>query len=144
MFVFGILLAVSTAATPLTVREAAALAAAEAPAVTRAGAETDLAKAREAAARSRLGPSLTAEFGFLSSSDPVDAFALSLKQKRFSAAGFFASDPNQPGFTRYWNGALSAAWAVDLSGSARGEARAAEGAAQAARRSAGRTRDASA
>src|SRR6478736_594809 len=116
MLVFGILLAVSTAATPLTVREAAALAAAGAPAV-----------AREAAARSRLGPSLTAEFGFLSSSDPVDAFALSLKQKRFSAAGFFASDPNHPGFARDWNGALSAAWTVDLSGAARGEARAAAG-----------------
>ncbi len=129
---------------PLTVREAAALAAGESPAVTRARAETDLARARETAARSRLGPSLTADFGFLSSNDPVDAFSLSLKQERFSAAGFFASDPNHPGSFRDWSGALAASWTVDLFGSARGEARAAAGSARAAERSAGRTRDVSA
>ena len=129
---------------PLTVREAAALAAGESPAVARARAETDLARAREAAARSRLGPSLTADIGFLSTNDPVDAFSLSLKQERFSAAGFFASDPNHPGSFRDWSGALAASWTVDLFGSLRGEARAAAGSVSAAARSAGRTRDASA
>lgn len=129
---------------PLTLREAAALAAGESPAVVRAHAETDGARAREIAARSRLGPTLTLDAGFLTTDDPVDAFALSLKQERFSAAGFFSSDPNRPGWRRDWNGAFSAAWTVDLFGAARGEARAAAGSARAAERSAGRTRDASA
>src|SRR6202162_1820617 len=147
MNILTLLLAVSAAvapAAPLTVREAAALAAGDSPAVTRARAETGLARARETAARSRLGPSLTADIGFLSTNDPVDAFSLSLKQERFSAAGFFASDPNHPGSFRDWSGALSASWTVDLFGAVRGEARAAAGTARAAERSAGRTRDASA
>jgi outer membrane protein TolC len=146
MNVLALLLAVSAAApqAPLTVREAAALAAGESPAVMRARAETDLARARESAARSRLGPSLTADVGFLSTNDPVDAFSLSLKQERFSASGFFASDPNHPGSFRDWSGALTASWTVDLFGSVRGEARAAGGSTLAAERSAGRTRDASA
>ena len=129
---------------PLTVREAAALAAGESPAVARARAETDVARARQSAARSRLWPLLTAEAGFLSTNDPVDAFSLALKQERFSALDFFASDPNHPGTVHDWSGALAASWSVDLFGSVRGEARAAEGSAQAAERSAGRTRDASA
>lgn len=147
MNILTLLLAVSAAvapAAPLTVGEAAALAAGESPAMTRARAETDLARARESAARSRLGPALTADIGFLSTNDPVDAFSLSLKQERFSAAGFFASDPNHPGSFSDWSGALSASWTVDLFGAARGEARAAAGSARAAERSAGRTRDASA
>jgi outer membrane protein TolC len=147
MNVLALLLAVSSTATPpapLTVREAAALAAGESPAVTRARAETDVARARESAARSRLGPSLTADVGFLSTNDPVDAFSLSLKQERFSAAGFFASDPNHPGSLRDWSGALTASWTVDLFGAVRGEARAAAGSTRAAERSAGRTRDTSA
>jgi outer membrane protein TolC len=126
---------------PLTVREAAALAAGEAPAVTQARAETDLARARETAARSRLGPSLTADFGFLSTNDPVDAFSLALKEERFSAVEFFASDPNNPGTVHDWSGILAASWTVDLFGAARGEARAAAGTVRAAERSAGRTRD---
>lgn len=146
MLMPSLLLAASAALAPeaLTVREAAALAAGEAPAVARARAETDLARARESAARSRLGPSLTADIGFLSTNDPVDAFSLSLKQERFSAAGFFASDPNHPGSFRDWSGALAASWTVDLFGSARGETRAAAGSARAAERSADRTRDTSA
>ncbi len=145
MLIPSLLLAAAAALSPeaLTVREAAALAAGEAPAVSRARAETDRARARESAARSRLGPSLTLDVGFLSTSDPVDAFALALKQERFSAQGFFGSDPNHPSWTRDWNGALSAAWSVDLFGAARNETRAAAGAAQAATRSAARTRDAS-
>src|SRR6266508_1007872 len=145
MLMPSLLLAVSAALAPeaLTVREAAALAAGEAPAVARARAETDRARARESAARSHLGPALTLDFGFLSTNDPVDAFGLALKQERFSAAGFFRSDPNHPGSTRDWNGALSAAWSVDLFGAARNEARAAAGATQASERSASRTRDAS-
>ncbi len=142
----SLILALSAAAVadaPLTLREAAALAAGEAPAVVRARAETEREKAKETAARSRLGPALTLDAGFLTTDDPVDAFALSLKQKRFSAPGFFASDPNHPGWTRDWNGALSAAWTVDLFGSARGQARAAAGAARASEASANRTRDAS-
>ncbi len=134
----SLLLAVSAALAPeaLTVREAAELAAGEAPAVARARAETERARARESAARSRLGPALTLDFGFLSTNDPVDAFGLALKQERFSAAGFFGSDPNHPGSTRDWNGAL-------FFGAARNEARAAAGATQASERSASRTRDAS-
>src|SRR6266542_351468 len=126
MLMPSLLLAVSAALAPeaLTVREAAELAAGEAPAVARARAETERARARESAARSRLGPALTLDFGFLSTNDPVDAFGLALKQERFSAAGFFGSDPNHPGSTRDWNGALSAAWSVDLFGAARNEARA--------------------
>jgi len=145
MLMPSLLLAVSAALAPeaLTVREAAELAAGEAPAVARARAETERARARESAARSRLGPALTLDFGFLSTNDPVDAFGLALKQERFSAAGFFGSDPNHPGSTRDWNGALSAAWSVDLFGAARNEARAAAGATQASERSASRTRDAS-
>ncbi len=127
---------------PLTVREAAALAAGEAPAVARARAEAEGARSRESAARSRLGPALNLDAGFLSSNDPVDAFALSLKQERFSPAGFFESDPNHPSWTRDWNGALSAAWTVDLFGSARREALAARSAAQSAERAASRARDA--
>src|SRR6202162_524001 len=147
MNILTLLLAVSAAvapAAPLTVREAAALAAGDCPGGARAGAGAGLPGARETAARSRLGPSLTADIGFLSTNDPVDAFSLSLKQERFSAAGFFASDPNHPGSFRDWSGALSASWTVDLFGAVRGEARAAAGTARAAERSAGRTRDASA
>jgi outer membrane protein TolC len=128
-------------ASPLTVREVAALAAGEAPAVARARAETDLARARHTAARSRLGPTLTADLGLLWTDDPVDAFGLALKQERFSAPEFFASDPNHPGFTRDWNGTLSAAWRIDLFGPAH-EARAAGRFAEAADRVASRTRDA--
>jgi len=145
MLVPNLLLAVSAALAPeaLTVREAAALAAGEAPAVARARAETERARARESAARSHLGPALILDFGFLSTNDPVDAFGLALKQERFSAEGFFGSDPNHPGFTRDWNGALSAAWNVDLFGAGRGEVRAAAGATRASERSASRTRDTS-
>jgi outer membrane protein TolC len=140
VLVLAVTAAVSAEA-PLTLREAAALAAGEAPAVARARAETDLARARETAARSRLGPSLTADVGFLSSNDPVDAFSLALKEERFSAAEFFASDPNNPGTVHDWSGILAASWTVDLFGAARGEARAAAGTVHAAERSAGRTRD---
>jgi outer membrane protein TolC len=126
----------------LTIGEVAALAAAEAPAVARAQAATEGARAREAAARAGLGPSLVLDAGFLSSNDPVDAFALALKQERFSAAEFFASDPNHPGFTHDWNGAVSAAWTADLFGAIRGEARAASAATRASARAGHRTRDA--
>ena len=126
----------------LTAREAAALAAAQAPAVSKAQADAEGARAREAAARSSLGPSLTLDAGFLSTDDPVDAFALALKQERFSAVEFFASDPNHPPFTKDWNGAVSAAWTADLFGAAHGEARAAAAAAKASTRAGNRTRDA--
>ena len=129
-------------AAPLSLSEAAAMAAGEAPAVVRARAETEGARAREIAARSRLGPTLTFDAGFLTTDDPVDAFGLALKQQRFSASEFFASDPNHPGWTRDWNGMLSAAWTADLFGVARGQARAAAEAARASERAARRTRDA--
>ena len=82
------------AGSPLTIEEAAALAAEQAPAVTRALAETDRARARFSATRSRLGPSLTADLGFFGTDDPVGAFRLALQQERFSPSEFFASDPN--------------------------------------------------
>ena len=134
--------AVAPEAPALSAREVAALAAAEAPAVAKAQADTDGARAREAFARSGLGPSLALDAGFLSTNDPVDAFALALKQERFSAAEFFASDPNHPPFTRDWNGSASAAWTADIFGAARGEVRAAAAATKASVRAGNRTRDA--
>ena len=109
-------------AAPLTLEEAAALAGAEAPSVVRARAETDRALAQLAAARSRLGPALTADVGFFGTDDPAGAFRLALQQERFSAADFFASDPNDAAFTRDWNGAIAMDWTIDLFGSRRGEA----------------------
>jgi outer membrane protein TolC len=141
MMLLGLVLAVVAASEPLTLREAAALAASGAPAVERARAESEGAQAREASARSLLGPSLFAEAGFLSSNNPVTAFSLALEQKRFSAQEFFASDPNQPPFAEDWSGALSAAWSIDVFGAARAGARAAGEAARAAELGSGRVRD---
>jgi len=129
-------------AAPLTLEEAAALAGAEAPSVVRARAETDRALAQLAAARSRLGPALTADVGFFGTDDPAGAFRLALQQERFSAADFFASDPNDAAFTRDWNGAIAMDWTIDLFGSRRGEVGAAQTSALAAERSGARTRDA--
>lgn len=137
----GILAIASAGPEPLTLREAASLAASGAPAVVRAAAEWDRARAGQKAARSRLGPSLTVDFGALSTNDPADAFALALKQQRFSADEFFASDPNHPGFVEDWNAGVGAVWSVDLFGAVRGEARSVGTAADAAQRTARRTRD---
>jgi outer membrane protein TolC len=146
MWMPALLFAVAAASTsaPLTVAEAVSLSAGEAPAVARARAEADAARARQTEARARLFPSLSLDAGFLSTNDPVDAFALALKQERFSLAGFAASDPNHPGFTRDWSAGVSAAWSVDIFGSARAQARGARHAAEAADRAALRTRDATA
>ncbi len=141
MTILGLVLAAVTASGPLTLREAAALAASGAPAVERAQADRDGARARETAARSQLGPSLFANAGFLSSDNPVTAFSLALEQKRFSAEEFFASDPNQPPYTKDWSGSLAAAWTVDLFGAARAGARAAGNAAEAADLASRRIRD---
>ncbi len=127
---------------PLTLREAAALAAAGAPSVEKARAASEGARARQASARSQLGPSLFADAGFLSSNNPVTVFSLQLEQERFSAAKFFASDPNDPPFTEDWSGSLSAAWTADIFGAARAGARAAEQTAEAAELGSGRARDA--
>ena len=144
----ALILAATAASTtpsgPLTLREAAALAAADAPSVERARAESAGARARQASARSVLGPSLFAEAGFLSSNNPVTAFSLTLEQERFSAEKFFASDPNDPPFTKDWSGALGAVWTVDLFGAGRAGARAAGGAAEAAELVSQRARDAAA
>lgn len=142
MMLLGLVFAAVVASEPLTLPEAAALAAAGAPAVERARADADVARARQAAARSQLGPSLFANASFLSSDNPVTAFSLALEQKRFSAEGFFASDPNQPPFTNDWSGSLAAAWTIDLFGSARAGARAAGDAAGAADLASRRVRDA--
>lgn len=138
-----LMLAAGAAAAPLTLEEAAALAGG-APAVVRARAETDGARAQLASARSRLGPSLTADVGFFGTDDPANVFRLALQQERFSPTGFFASDPNDAEFTNDWNAAISAEWTVDLFGSLRREARAADAAVDAFDRSAGRERDAAA
>ncbi len=140
----ALLLAVLAAPAPesLTLRQAAVMAAASAPGVERARADSEGARARQSAARSQLGPSLFANAGFLSSDNPVTAFSLALEQKRFSAAEFFASDPNQPPFTKDWSGSLAAAWTIDLFGSARAGARAAGDAAGAADLASQRVRDA--
>jgi outer membrane protein TolC len=129
-------------ASPLTLREAASLAAASAPAVELSRAESDVARARASTARARLGPSLFADAGFLSSNNPVTAFSLALEQKRFSAQEFFLSDPNSPPFTKDWSGGLTASWSIDLFGSARAGARAADVSARASELGSGRVRDA--
>jgi outer membrane protein TolC len=128
-------------AAPLTMSEAVSLATGEAPAVARSRAGADAARAKQQASHSQLFPMLSLEAGFLSSNDPVDAFALALKQQRFSLADFAASDPNHPGFTQDWTAGLAAAWSLDLFGSTRAEASGAENVAQAAAHTAGRTRD---
>jgi outer membrane protein TolC len=128
-------------AAPLTLSEAAARAAREAPTVVQARAESARARARSALARSRLGPTLSADVGFFGTDDPAGVFRLLLQQERFSAAGFFASDPNDASFTRDWNAAIAADWTVDVFGAGRGEARAAEDSAAAFDRAARRTRD---
>jgi outer membrane protein TolC len=127
---------------PLTLHEAAALAAGGAPSVEKARAATEGARARQAWARSQLGPSLFADAGFLSSNNPVTAFSLQLEQERFSAEKFFTSDPNDPPFTKDWSGSLSAAWTADLFGAARAGARAAQRTAEAAELGSDRARDA--
>ncbi len=139
-----LLAAASAAATPLSLKDAAALAAAGAPAVERSRAESEVARARQSYARAQLGPSLFADVGFLSSDNPVTAFSLALEQKRFSARDFFASDPNDPSFTNDWSGSLSAAWSIDLFGGTRAGARAAEEAARSASLGSDRVRDAAA
>jgi outer membrane protein len=123
-------------APPLTLREAASLAAAGAPAVARAAADSERARSAAAGARSRLGPSLTVDLGAMTTDNPVDVFGLTLEQERFSFPEFLASDPNHPGFLKDWSAAIAAGWNLDLFGSARSEARSAGGAAEAAEREA--------
>ena len=134
--------AASAPTEPLTLHEAAVLAAAGAPSVEKARAASDGARARQASARSQLGPSLFADAGFLSSNNPVTAFSLQLEQERFSAEKFFASDPNDPPYTKDWSGSVSAAWTADIFGAARAGARSAERSAEAAELSSSRARDA--
>jgi outer membrane protein TolC len=128
----ALILALLPATEALTLREAASLAAAGAPGVERARAETERARAAESSAKAALGPTLFSDLGFLSSNNPVTVFSLELQQQRFSAEKFFASDPNDPPFTEDWSASVAAAWTVDLFGSARAAARAAGSAAEAA------------
>ena len=144
MVALVLILALSAASEPLTLREAAALAATGSPAVERTRADSEVARARQAEARARLGPSLFASAGFLSSDNPVTAFSLALEQKRFSAEEFFASDPNSPPFTKDWSGSLGAAWTIDLFGAAQASTRAAGSVAGAAELGSKRARDAAA
>ncbi len=144
MIVLNVLLAVAAVAEPLTLKEAASLAASGAPAVERARATAEGARAQQAFARSALGPSLFADLGFLSSNNPVTAFSLTLEQERFSAEKFFASDPNDPPYTKDWSGSVGVSWTVDLFGAARAGERAAGEAAQAAAMGSDRARDAAA
>ena len=137
----ALILAVLAAPDSLTLQEAAALAAAGAPGVERARAETELARAAQSSAKAALGPTLFSDFGFLSSNNPVTVFSLALEQQRFSAEEFFASDPNDPPFTKDWSAAVAAAWTVDIFGSTRAAAKAAGSAAEAAERAAKRTGD---
>ena len=137
----ALVLALLPATEALTLREAASLAASGAPGVERARAETEQARAAESSAKAALGPTLFSDLGFLSSNNPVTVFSLALEQQRFSAEEFFASDPNDPPFTKDWSAAVAAAWTVDLFGSARAAARAAGSAAEAADFAARRTGD---
>ncbi len=137
----ALLFAVLAAPEPLTLQQAASLAAGGAPVVERAKADTDRARASESSAKSALGPTLFGDVGFLTSNNPVTVFSLALEQQRFSAEEFFRSDPNDPPFTKDWSAAVAAAWSVDIFGSARSAARAAGAAAEAADRAARRTGD---
>jgi outer membrane protein TolC len=141
MLFLSVWLALAAAGEPLTLTEAARLAADGAPAARRAADEAEAALARRDAAHAHFFPSLGVEAGVLSSDDPVDAFALALKQERFSATSFFASDPNHPARTTDWNGSVSLAWSVGLFGSTRSHERAAESGAASAGYVAQRTRD---
>jgi outer membrane protein TolC len=125
----------------LTLREAASIAASEAPAVEQATARADAAAAAAGEARSRLGPGLTLDAGFVSTDDPVDVFGLTLKQQRFSAQDFFAGNPNEPSAIRDWSAALSASWSADLFGVHRSSFRAARAGREAARLALRRARD---
>ncbi len=129
---------------PLTLREAATLAAGGAPAVTRAEAGTERARGAAAAARSRLGPMLAVDFKALTTNNPVDVFALTLQQERFSFPEFAASDPNHPGYLKDWSGGVIAEWDVDLFGSTRRAADSAAAVAESADRSSRWTRRTSA
>ena len=124
----------SVAPPPLTLEEAAALAAG-APAVARAEAGAERSRGAAAAARARLGPRLAVDFKALTTNNPVDVFALTLQQERFSLADFAASDPNHPGYLKDWSADVIAEWDVDLFGSTRRAADSAAAAAQAADRS---------
>jgi outer membrane protein TolC len=138
----AILLAAAVhATTPLTLEEAAVLAARESPTVVRSRAEADRAHAQSRTARSRLGPAIAADVGFFGTDDPASVFRLALQQERFSSAEFFATDPNDASFTRDWSGSLSAEWTADLFGSRRSDARAAEETARASDRTSERTGD---
>jgi outer membrane protein len=134
-------LALSGPAAPLTASEAAALAARESPAVHAAAARASRADAALRGARSLLGPTLSLDAGFVSTDDPVDVFALTLKQQRFSAQNFFAGDPNEPAFLRDWSAGVSAGWSADVSGAARASVRAAGATRDAASLDATRARD---
>jgi outer membrane protein TolC len=138
---FVALLVFLAAPESLTLQEAASLAAAGAPSVERARAESERARASQSSAHAALGPALFGDFGFLSSNNPVTAFSLALEQQRFSAEEFFRSNPNDPPFTKDWSAGVAAAWEIDLFGSARAAARAADSAAEAAERAARRTGD---
>ena len=129
---------------PLTLEEAAALAAGGAPAVAQAEAQTQQARSAAAAARSRLGPTLAVDFKALTTDNPVDVFALTLQQERFSLSEFAASDPNHPGYLKDWSAGVTAEWDVDVFGSTRRAADSALAAAQAADRSSRWTRRTSA
>jgi outer membrane protein, multidrug efflux system len=137
----ALLTAAAGSAAPLTVADAVRLAADEAPAVVGARADTELALARASGARSRLGPALTADVGYFGTNDPSGVFRLQLLQERFSASEFFASNPNDPPFTRDWSAAAAVEWTADVSGERRAELDAATGSAAAAGRRTRRTRD---
>jgi len=110
----------------LTAREAVGRAGGHASRLERASADVDRASAVARAAKSRLGPTLSVDLSALATNDPVDVFGLTLKQERFSATAFFASDPNEPSVLKDWSGAVSAFWPVDVSGGTRAAVRGAE------------------
>jgi cobalt-zinc-cadmium efflux system outer membrane protein len=119
-------LAAGDARPPLSLGEAAALAARHAPTVEAAAARAEGADAAAREAAARLGPTLSVDGGFAYTNDPVDVFALTLKQERFSAQEFFAGDPNAPSARQDWSAVVSAGWSADVFGVARHASRAAD------------------
>lgn len=136
-----ILLLSDSAAAPLTLSDAASLAARTSAPVAVSEARRDEARARAGAVKARLGPALELETGSFATDDPATSFALALKQRRFSFSEFVASDPNSPGTTKDWNAAVMGSWVADLGGASRGAARAAETSADASERQVSRDRD---
>jgi outer membrane protein TolC len=95
------------AAETLTLPEAVAQALARHPSIEAAKAQTGVAVARTAQARSGYLPKVNYAESFQSSNNPVFAFSTLLTQRRFSAANFAIDALNHPGFVNNFQSSVS-------------------------------------